>query len=780
MNELEISREGKAELIKAVALRGLTFFPNMRATFELGREFSIKTFGAAWKEKERIFLVAQRDLSPDEPTMEGLFEVGVIATVEGFKRLKNNNYQAVVFCEERARCLSCTVNDGITYCEVEPLETLKITSEEENFGIKKIWSFFDKYFSKEQLKKIDALDNAKRMNSLSDMVDYLSSCMIVKYEQKQKVLEELNPLLRVNLFIEQVLGELAMAEMEKELFSKTLASIKESERDFFLREQLRLIKEELNENHIESNHDSVEPDYFQKISEANLPENARQKLLDEARKLSKMPFGSMENSMLSAYIDTCLELPWNYAVEDKKTLEEAQKILDEEHTGMEKVKERIIEYLSVTELTQKTGSQILCFVGAPGVGKTSVARSVADALGRKYVRVSLGGIRDEAEIRGHRRTYVGAMPGRIINAIKQSGVCNPVILLDEIDKMSSDFHGDPASALLEVLDGEQNRSFRDHYVEIPFDLSRCFFIATANSVSNIPKPLLDRMELIDLESYTELEKLAIAKNHLISKQAVRHGLKKNQIKFTDDAIMKIIRSYTRESGVRNLEREIGSVCRKCAKMAVLGERKSFTVNEKTVAKLLGPETFFEEKIFEEDMVGTVNGLAWTSVGGELMRLEVLSMEGNGKIELTGSLGNVMKESAMAAISYIRKHAVEYNIDPSFYSKTDIHVHAPEGAVPKDGPSAGIAMTTAIISELSGKKVRRDIAMTGEITLTGRVLPIGGLKEKTFAAYKAGVKMVILPKANERDIEKLDKEIKDKLEFKYVSNYGEVAALAFVN
>ncbi len=780
MNELEFSREGKTEIIKTVALRGLTFFPNMRATFELGRDFSIKTFGAAWKEKGKIFLIAQRDLSPDEPTKEGLFEVGVIATVEGFKRLKNNNYQAVVFCEERAKCLSCFIEDGITYCEVEPLETLKITPEEEKFGIKKIWTFFDKYFNKDQIKKIDALDNAKRMTSLSDVVDYLSSCMIVKYEQKQNVLEELNPLLRVNIFVEHVLGELAMAEMEKELFSKTLASIKESERDFFLREQLRLIREELNENHAEIRHEDSEPDYFQKISGAAIPDHAKQKLLDEARKLSKMPFGSMENSMLSAYIDTCLELPWEFELEDKKTIEEAQKILDEEHTGMEKVKERIIEYLSVTELTNNTGSQILCFVGAPGVGKTSVARSVADALGRKYVRVSLGGIRDEAEIRGHRRTYVGAMPGRIINAIKQAGVCNPVILLDEIDKMSSDFHGDPASALLEVLDGEQNRNFRDHYVEIPFDLSKCFFIATANSVSNIPRPLLDRMELVDLESYTELEKLAIAKNHLISKQAVRHGLKKNQIKFTDDAIMKIIRSYTRESGVRNLEREIGAVCRKCAKMAVLGERKSFTVNEKTVAKLLGPETFFEEKIFEEDMVGTVNGLAWTSVGGELMRLEVLSMEGSGKIELTGSLGNVMKESAMAAISYIRKHAKKYDIDPSFHSKTDIHVHAPEGAVPKDGPSAGIAMTTAIISELSGKKVRRDIAMTGEITLTGRVLPIGGLKEKTFAAYKAGVKTVILPKANERDIEKLDKEIKDMLEFKYVSNYGEVAALAFVN
>ena len=521
-------------------------------------------------------------------------------------------------------------------------------------------------------------------------------------------------------------------------------------------------------------------EYKSLIKNARLPDEVREKLRKEASKLSKMMFGSSEASVIRSYLDTCLELPWMELSEDRSDIEKAKQILEDDHDGLEKVKTRILEYLAVRNMTNDSYSQILCLVGPPGVGKTSIAKSIATAMNRKYVRIALGGVRDEAEIRGHRRTYVGSMPGRIITGIKQAGTRNPLILLDEIDKLTKDNHGDPSSALLEVLDSDQNKAFRDNFIELPFDLSKCMFIATANTTETIPPALLDRMEIIEMNGYTDEEKLSIAKNHLIPKQLKAHGLAKKMLKFTDEAILKMMNSYTHESGVRNLEREIGNVCRKFAKMYVDGTKKSMTVTPKNVKDLLGAEIFDEEKRYGCDEVGVVNGLAWTQLGGDLLHIETLSMQGTGKIELTGSLGDVMKESAHAAISYLRKHSGEYGIDENFYKERDIHIHVPEGAIPKDGPSAGITMTTAILSELSGKKVKQSVAMTGEITLTGRVLRIGGLKEKAFAAYKAGVDTVIIPKDNVRDIPELDKIVRDTITFIPVENYSEVPKVALVN
>lgn len=776
MSEFQTPRLGEAINLKTIVLRGILFLPGVKSAFEIARPQSIKTVRAAVSEKEKIFLVAQKDFTVEIPKEEDVCEIGVIASVESCKRLLNGNYQLVVNIEERGKRLSYSLEDDITTCSVTKAEDISLIPEAEEVALKKLWNFVDSYIEIISIKKADFLTEIREKSSLGEATDFFASHLIQSVKQKQELLDELNPILRSEIIMRFFITETVSRELEKEYFSKAVNSLKEAEREHFLREQLRQIRAELKD--FSTDEQSDDENYFLKIENALIPSDIKEKLFAEASKLRKIPFGSMEANVISSHIDLCLELPWLKETKDRIDISEAKRILDRDHKGMEKVKERIIEYLSVKILKKELGGQILCLVGAPGVGKTSVAKSIAEAMGKKYSRVSLGGIRDEAEIRGHRKTYVGAMPGRIITAIKNSGVNNPLLLLDEIDKLTADSHGDPASALLEALDSEQNYSFRDHFVEYPFDLSKCFFIATANTLSTVPKPLLDRMEIINLESYTEIEKLGIALEHLVPKQRKRHGLKASNIVFKEEAIMKIIDSYTRESGVRNLEREIASVCRKCAKQIVEGKAKKITVTDKKVVELLGAEYFNKETIFEEDKVGCVNGLAWTSVGGEIMSLEALSMEGNGKIELTGSLGMVMKESAMAAVSYIRKYAEKYGVEPSFHSKLDIHIHAPEGAVPKDGPSAGIAMTTAILSELSGKKVKRDVAMTGEITLTGRVLPIGGLKEKTMAAYKAGVKTVILPEGNRKDIAELDDFIKDKLNFVYVSEYSQVAKVAF--
>ncbi len=564
-------------------------------------------------------------------------------------------------------------------------------------------------------------------------------------------------------------------ELEGSIHARVRQHLNKTQRDIYLREQLHIIENELGIDDYDE--EEEESSYAKRIRQHKLPAEVQEALLAENAKLKRMQFGSPEATVIRNYIETCLELPWGKTSKDRTDITIAKRILDEDHDGLTKVKERILEFMAVRQLSPELDGQILCLVGPPGVGKTSIVKSIARATNRKYVRIALGGIRDEAEIRGHRKTYVGSMPGRIVNGLKQAGTSNPVMLLDEVDKLTADAHGDPTSALLEVLDADQNKTFRDHFVELPIDLSGCLFIATANTTETIPLPLLDRMEIIYMDSYSDNEKLSIAKNHLIPKQLKRHGLKRSQLRFTDNGINELILRYTKESGVRNLEREIASVCRKAAKEIVDGNTAKKTVDAKTVIEMLGPEKFLADRIYGKDEVGIVNGLAWTQLGGDMLRIEALSMSGGGALELTGSLGDVMKESARAAVSYIRKHANELGIPEDFHKNTDIHIHVPEGAIPKDGPSAGITIATAIVSELSGKTVKQSVAMTGEITLTGRVLPIGGLKEKTAAAYKAGVRTVIIPKDNMKDLEEIDQEVRSALEFVPVSSVMEVLRIA---
>lgn len=773
-------------ILKTVINRGVVCYPTMKISLNIARDDSIKAVLSALDNGEKIFIVHQMDSYETEPTKDDIYEFGVIATIEAVNELPlANSYQLVARCEARAEIKKFHIENGIAYSNVLVLEDVINDEYDEEIALAKLWDFAERFMKTGNDYIFPNSRRLKKINSLSYVVDFMISHVIKSNTEKLELLKNYDAIDRCYNFQKSFIKAEASKELDQDLFEGSLFVIKEEERKFLLREKLRLIQNELYEGSPErkdadfDSSDAEDDDnYYDKVMKKSMPAEIREKLLRDVTKLNKMHFGSAEANVLSSYLDVCLELPWEEATEDSLDVKKAREILEKQHYGLKKVKERIIEYLSVKLLNDSASGQIICLVGAPGVGKTSIASSVAEAMGKKFARVSLGGVRDEAEIRGHRKTYVGSMPGRIINAIINVGVNNPLILLDELDKMSSDFRGDPASALLEVLDGEQNCTFRDHYVEMPFDLSKCFFIATANTLSTVPKPLLDRMEIIELESYTDVEKLQIAKRHLVPKQMKKHGLKKAQISFTDGAIKKIIESFTREAGVRNLEREIASVLRKCAKIIVDGETEKIKITNSNVAEFLDIPEITPETIFQKDTVGCVNGLAWTSVGGELMKIEVVSMDGNGKLELTGSLGAVMKESAMAALSYIRKHSAEFGIDSTFSSKKDIHIHVPEGAVPKDGPSAGIAITTALISELTGKKIKRDVAMTGEITLTGRVLPIGGLKEKTMAAYKAGVVRVILPADNKKDILKLDDFIKEKLEFKYVSDYSEVISLAF--
>jgi len=618
--------------------------------------------------------------------------------------------------------------------------------------------------------------SVKTIKALGYLADYIACNLFTAFEDKQDILNEFDPfkrLERVNLIMEK---ETRILETELSLHKKVVAKLESHQREHYLREQMRVIQNELGygdgDNEIE--------EYLDAIREKNLPEEVEAKLIKEVYKLQKMPFGSAESAVIRSYLDTCIELPWTKATKDRLDTVYARKILDRDHDGLEKVKERIIEYLSVKQLNPELKNQIICLVGPPGTGKTSVAQSIATAMNRKYVRVALGGIRDEADIRGHRKTYIGSMPGRIINALVQAKVRNPLILLDEVDKLTRDSHGDPSSALLEVLDGEQNKNFRDHFIELPFDLSECVFIATANTLDTIPKPLLDRMEVIELKIYTRTEKLSIAKNHLIPKQLKRHGLTKKQLRFDDSAIFEIADYYTREAGVRNLEREIASICRKAAKKIVEKEATNIRLNDKNIVDFLGGRKVIPDKVYERDEIGTVNGLAYTSVGGDLLRIEAVTMPGTGKIELTGSLGDVMKESAKAAVSYIRSNSERFAVDPDFYKNKDIHIHVPEGAVPKDGPSAGVTLATALLSELTNRGVRRDVAMTGEITLHGRVLAIGGLREKTMAAYKAGVKTVLIPADNLKDLEELDRSARDGLNIIPCDTLDDVFKYAFTD
>lgn len=765
--------------LPALAMRGLIAFPAIPLTFEVADEADAGVCLEAEKNDGVIFIVSLRDLSQTGTTEENLYSVGTVVKIKQTVKLPEGNLKVFAAGICRATAENLTIDDSIITADVigKDLRLADKNSVKAEALVAEMRNTFDS-FSKLMPKPSNELVTA--IKSLSDpglLADFIAGSVLMNYVDKQMVLEEFDPMRRAELVCLLMERESDILRTEMNIHKKVRAQLDANQRDYYLKEQLRAIRDELGENEEEEDEEIVE--YNSKIAAANLPDEVREKLVKEVKKLAKTPYTSAESSVMRNYLDLCLELPWGVKSKDRIDVAAAKKILDEDHDGLDRVKERILEFIAVKQLNPELKNQVLCLVGPPGTGKTSIGASVARALKRKYVRVSLGGVRDEADIRGHRKTYIAAMPGRIVTAINQAGTMNPVILLDEIDKLTRDAHGDPASALLEVLDAEQNKAFRDHFVELPVDLSDCLFIATANDMENIPRPLADRMEIIELKIYTRHEKLAIAKDHLIPKQLKRHGLNKRMLRIKEDAVLEIIDFYTREAGVRNLEREIASVCRKAAKNIVGQGLKSVTVKAENVKDYLGVRKILPDKIYSDNEVGVVNGLAYTEVGGDLLRVEAAAMPGSGKVELTGSLGDVMKESAKAAITYIRSHSEELGVDSEFYKTKDIHIHVPEGAVPKDGPSAGVTIITALASELSGKPVRRDIAMTGEVTLRGRVLAIGGLKEKTMAAYKAGVHTVCIPSENQRDLSEIDPLVRENLEFIPCSNVDQVLKAAIV-
>ncbi len=763
------------KLLNTIALRGIVIFPGTTASFEIGRKISINAFKNAESCGEPLFLVPQHDPSLVDITEDDLMQTGVIANIVHSVRLKDGGYQLVVEGVRRADRGATVITDDLISCSIAEYSGSNASFTQEKAATKELYQVFSEYLTFIPKPSDEIIAEAHNIKNSSELADFLASNFIMNFEERKTLLAEYNTVTRIQILCDILRKDIELLNIDSGIQQKVRYNLQKQQRDNYLREQLRVIKNELGED---SGYESSgeEDEFYSKIKEAKLPDDVKEKLFAENAKLAKMPFGTPEATVIRNYIETCLDIPWGIKSKERLDIIAAQKILDKDHDGIKKVKDRIIEFLAVKQLKPDLRGQILCLVGPPGVGKTSIAKSIATATNRKFVRISLGGIRDEAEIRGHRRTYIGSMPGRIINALKLAGTSNPVILFDELDKLTKDAHGDPTSAMLEVLDVEQNNAFRDNFVELPVDLSECLFIATANTTETIPAPLLDRLEVINMDSYSDKEKMAIAKNHLIPKQLKLHGLTSSLCKITKPAINELIVSYTKENGVRNLEREIASICRKSAKMIVDGADK-VTVNCDILHSMLGAPKFIPDKIYDSDEVGVVNGLAWTYLGGDMLRIECSSCKGNGKLELTGNLGNVMKESAKAAISYIRKHSEELGVDPDFYSNTDIHIHVPEGAIPKDGPSAGITIATALISELSGKSVKRDVCMTGEITLTGRVLAIGGLKEKSMAAFKCGAKTVIIPADNAPDIEQLDSEVRDALQFISVKHISEVIKIA---
>ena len=763
-------------VMPALALRGITVFPNLLLHFDVGRAPSIRALEEAMAGGRDIFLVTQRDMSVESPDHEDLYTIGTIASVKQILRLPENNVRVMVEGKRRGRMLDLLATDPYLKAEVEPIygePAAGKNSPRTEALIRQVYTLMEHYtelsdrVTSEVYLKILANENPGYIS------DYAAQNLPLRFQDKQAILEELRPTKRIERLCRILNREVEILEVESELEAKIHEEMAANQRDYVLREQLKVIRRELGDT---DDNDEI-AEYRQKVADADLPDEVREKLSKEIKHLEKQPFGSMEGAVIRTYLDTCLELPWKVYTKERASVSAVAKTLDADHFGMEKVKERILEFVAVKQLEPGLKGQIICLVGPPGVGKTSIAMSVAKAMNRKLARISLGGVHDEAEIRGHRKTYVGAMPGRIIAGIRQAGSANPVLLLDEIDKVGSDHKGDPASALLEVLDAEQNSTFRDHYLELPFDLSEVMFITTANTTDTIPRPLLDRMEVIELGSYTDEEKLQIAKRHLLPRQLTRHGLTKSQLQMNDDAIRTVIAGYTRESGVRVLERKLAGVCRKAAMRVVQDGVKRIRITEKDVEFYLGVRRYHDETPAEETLVGVVNGLAWTSVGGEILEVEVNVMDGTGKVELTGNLGAVMKESASAAFSYIRSCAQQLGISGEFYKTKDIHVHFPEGAVPKDGPSAGIGITTAMVSALTGVPVRRDVAMTGEVTLRGRVLAIGGLREKTMAALRNGIRTVIIPAENEKDLQEIDQTVRAALTFIPVKHVDEVLAQA---
>ena len=747
--------------IPVLALRGLTAFPSQTLSFDVEREISIYALDNAMENDRRLFLVTQREISTAEPMEDDLYSVGTVCHILQIIKTSDSSVRVLVEGEERARLLRLWQGKPFLQANVEILEEEfpgKITARVEAM-LRRTYALFGEY--KELVPQLsdDFIAAVLDCRDTGHLADLIAQNITLRHQDRQRVLEELRPNRRLQLVNDILTHEVDVLSLEMQMEQKVRQRVAQVQKDMILREQVKVLQHELGDDG-----DEELAEYTEKIQRAHLPEEVHKRLTKEVERLAKQPFGSAEASVIRNYLDVCLEMPWNKYTRERADVEQARKLLDRDHYGLETVKERILEFIAVHQLNPDAKGKILCLVGPPGVGKTSVAISVAKAMNRKLARLSLGGVRDEADIRGHRKTYIGAMPGRIIEAISRAGAMNPLLVLDEIDKLASDMRGDPASALLEVLDSEQNTSFRDHFLEVPVDLSRVMFITTANTTSAIPRPLLDRMEVIELSSYTDEEKLQIAKTHLLPKQLKEHGLKKSQLRISDDAIRAVITDYTRESGVRTLERLLGKLCRKAAMRLVETDVKRVDITPKDLKELLGVPHYQGNSRSKQDQIGVVNGLAWTEVGGELLEVEAGVMDGSGKLELTGNLGTVMQESVKAAYTCLRSRAAELGIPKDFYKNKDIHVHFPEGAVPKDGPSAGIAIATAMLSALTGRPVRHDVAMTGEVTLRGRVLPIGGLKEKTMAAKRSGIRTVIIPKENEKDLEEIDQTVRAALRF----------------
>ena len=780
MADISTLFEQKIRTLPLLPLRNLAALPKQSIHLDVARQISSTAVSRALAADRYIFLSAQMDVTEEDPAPEGIYAYGTVAKVKQMMKTQNGDLRVMLDVLCRAQCITLPCKDNGCYTvtvSLIPETPTPITSalyrealaRQAQSGFAELAQYVES-ISQQQMMEVLSIDD------LGFLTDYITQNLFLKYQDKQRILETLDPEDRMALLLQILEREIEIAELENQISDRTKERIAKNQRDFYIREQIHALEEELGE---------YDPDdeigvYTDKINKSAAPEEVRKKLLKEVERLAKMPIGAQEAGVSRIYLDTCLDLPWGKFTTEDVDIARARNILESDHYGLAKVKERILETLVVLKKMPQYNGQILCLVGPPGTGKTSVAQSIARATGRKFARVSLGGVHDEAEIRGHRRTYVASMPGKIIEAVREAGSVNPVILLDEVDKIGSDYKGDPASALLEVLDPEQNKTFKDHFLDLPFDLSNVLFILTANTADTMPRPLLDRTEVIELSSYTQEEKIHIAKEHLIPKQIKKHGLTAKEFKITDAGLNDLIRSYTREAGVRVLERTIASLCRKALKyLAEHPEETKVSFKPANLEAFLGPRKYRDDPLAKKDQVGIVTGLAYTAVGGEVMPVEVSVMEGTGKIQMTGSLGDVMKESANAAISYIRSKASELGIDGDFYKNKDIHIHVPEGAVPKDGPSAGVTMTTALVSELTGRKVDHTVAMTGEITLRGRVLPIGGLKEKTMAAYKAGIKKVVLPAANLPDLEEIDPVVRESLIFVPAESIDTVLATALV-
>jgi ATP-dependent Lon protease len=762
--------------VPLLPLRGLLVYPTMVLHLDVGRDKSVQALEKAMVDSSLIFLTTQKDVSIDEPTEEDIYKMGTLTKVKQMLKLPNGTIRVLVEGLKRAEIVTF-MDEGDHY--TVRLRTYEDSTEkdvESQALMRTMLEYFEQYIKMSKKVSAETYATVSDIEEPGRMADIIASHLPLKLKEKQNILQTLNVKERINNIIEMIQNEKEVLNLEKKIGQRVKKSMERTQKEYYLREQMKAIQKELGEKEGKTGEIA---DLMEKIEKAGMTEQIKKTALKELDRYEKVPSSSAESSVIRNYIEWLISLPWTTATEDDLDIRKAERILNQDHYGLEKVKERVLEYLAVQKMTNSLKGPILCLAGPPGVGKTSLARSIARSLNRNFVRVSLGGVRDESEIRGHRRTYVGAMPGRIIQGMKKAGTINPVFLLDEIDKMSSDFRGDPSAAMLEVLDPEQNHSFSDHYIEETYDLSKVMFIATANNLATIPGPLRDRMEIITISGYTELEKIHIAKDHLLPKQIKEHGLTGSHLQIREDGLQKIVRYYTREAGVRSLERQLAAICRKTAKIIVSHERKKVIVTDKNVEEFLGKPIFHYGQAESEDQIGVATGLAYTTVGGDTLQIEVSLSPGKGKLVLTGKLGDVMKESAQAAFSYVRSKALDLGIDPDFYEKNDIHIHVPEGAVPKDGPSAGITIATALVSALTGKPIRKEVGMTGEITLRGRVLPIGGLKEKSLSAHRAGLTKIILPKDNEKDIDDIPESVRNELQFVLVSHVDEVLEHALI-